>query len=355
MPNGTSKETAAQPAPSISADFLTGSTEIGLDRIRTRLLDLTNRNKLLNYRHTTASSLRVVDVPIDTVFRRLRDNERLAFLPVPESDGEGETPPIAKDYAEELGWNTSFDLERADGIAQTLPVLHFHEQLDTLSRKIASAAKTAIEESGANMLYLVFGFLEWYESDDSKQSHLAPLVVLPVTIERAGGKGKAVETVLEYSGEDVETNLSLVEKMRRDFGLEMPLLEDDDTPESYFKKFAEILRVKKGWSIRRHVTLALLSFGKLLMYRDLDPRTWPADQNIATHPLVRELFEGSKNTDIALAEEYPIDAPELVKDVPHLIRDADSSQHSALVHALRVRIWSLRVRREPESHKRSQT
>jgi hypothetical protein len=100
-------------------------------------------------------------------------------------------------------------------------VLHYQESLDTVSRKIASAAKTAIEESGTNMLYIVFGFLEWYESDDSKQAHLAPLVV-PVTIERAGGKGRAVEAVIEYSGEDVETNLSLVEKMRRDFGLEIP-------------------------------------------------------------------------------------------------------------------------------------
>ena len=71
------------------------------------------------------------------------------------------------------------------------------------------------------------------------------------------------------------------------------------------------------------------------MYRDLDPKTWPAGQSIAQHPLVRELFEGSKNPEIELAEEYPIDAPELVKDVPHLIRDADSSQHSALMHALR--------------------
>jgi uncharacterized protein DUF4011 len=160
MPNGTSRETAEQPAPSISADFLTGSTEIGLDRIRTRLLDLTNRNKLLNYRHTTASSLRVIDVSVDAVFRRLRDNEKLAFLPVPEPDA-GEKP-AAKDYAEELGWNTSFDLDPANGVEQALqalPVLHYHEQLDTLSRKITSAAKTAIEESGANMLYLVFGFL----------------------------------------------------------------------------------------------------------------------------------------------------------------------------------------------------
>jgi hypothetical protein len=336
MQNGAKERAdALGPAPSISADFLTGSTEIGLDRIRTRLLDLTNRNKLLNFRHSPASSLRVVDVPVDAVFRQLRDNEKLAFLPVPEPDvAVGDAPP-AKEYAQELGWNTSFDLGNADDRAQSLPVLLYHEHLDTLSRKIVSAAKTAIEESGTNMLYLVFGFLEWYESDDSNQPHLAPLVVLPVTIERAGGRGRAVQAVLEYSGEDIETNLSLVEKMRRDFGLEIPPLEEDDAPETYFAKFADILELKKNWSIRRHITLALLSFGKLLMYRDLDPKTWPTGQNIAEHPLVRELFEGSKNPEIELAEEFPIDAPEQAKDVPHLIRDADSSQHSALIHALR--------------------
>ncbi len=337
MPDGESREPVEQPAPNISSDFLTGSTEIGLDRIRTRLLDLTNRNKLLNFRHSNVSSLRVVDVSLDSVFARLRDNDKLAFLPVPEPEptdvGDGTT---AKDYAEELGWNTCFDLEEAEvGNAQALPVLHYHEQLDTVSRKIATAARTAIEESGTNMLYLVFGFLEWYESDDSKQPRLAPLVIVPVTIERSGGKGKAVEAVLEYSGEDLETNLSLVEKMRRDFGLEIPVLEDDDVPEAYFERFDEILKVKKSWSIRRQITLALLSFGKLLMYRDLDPKTWPPGQSIAKHPLVRELFEGSKSPNITLAEEYAIDELDLKKDVPHLIRDADSSQHSALIHALR--------------------
>jgi len=248
MQNGAREPTNTS-SPSISADFLTGSTEIGLDRIRTRLLDLTNRNKLLNFRHSPASSLRVVDVPIDTVFRQLRDTEKFGFMPVPEPDAAGGEAPSAKDYADELGWNTSFDLGNSDDRAECLPVLLYHDHLDTLSRKIASAAKTAIEESGANMLYLVFGFLEWYESDDSKQPHLAPLVVLPVSIERTGGRGKAIEAVLEYSGEDVETNLSLVEKMRRDFGLEVPPIEEDDTPEIYFAKFTDILKLKKTWSI----------------------------------------------------------------------------------------------------------
>ena len=340
MPDDASNGQTAPPALNISADFLTGSTDVGLDRIRTRLLDLTNRNKLLNFRHLPASSLRIVSAPIDAVFLRLRDNEKLVFVPVPEPPTTNEfDPPEAQDYAEQLGWYTSYDLQELewddDGALPLLRVLHYPERLDTLSRKIASAARTAIEESGTNMLYLVFGFLEWYESDDSQEPHLAPLVTMPVTLERSGAKGKVVEAFLEYSGEDVDTNLSLVEKMRRHFGVEIPTLEESDTPTSYFERFSEILGIKRRWRIRQQTTLALLSFGKLLMYRDLDPKTWPASQSLSKNPLVRELFEGTKTPNITLAEEYPIDAPELKTEVPHLIRDADSSQHSALVHALR--------------------
>ena len=123
--------------------------------------------------------------------------------------------------------------------------------------------------------------------------------------------------------------------MRRDFGLEIPVWEENDTPEEYFAKFAQILKLKKRWAIRRQITLALLSFGKLLMYRDLDPRNWPKEESIAVHPLVRELFEGSKSSILERAEEYAIDAPDLKNYVPDLILDADSSQHSALIHALR--------------------
>ena len=262
---------------------------------------------------------------------------KLPFSPVPEPGVLIKDGLVPKDHADELGWNTSFDLEETnDSTPDHLPVLHYLDSLDTVSRKIASAAKTVIEESGTNMLYLVFGFLEWYESDDSLQSHLAPLIVVPVRIERIGGKGRTLETVVEYAdGEDVSSNLSLVEKMRRDFGIDIPRLDDEDTPESYFERFRDILDIKPTWKIRPQITLAMLSFGKLLMYRDLDPKNWPKNQNIAKHAIVRELFEGTKNTEIAFADEYSIDAPEVKLDVPPLILDADSSQHSALIHALR--------------------
>jgi hypothetical protein len=44
----------------------------------------------------------------------LRDNEKLSVLAVPEAEIEGGEVPIAKDHADELGWNTSFDLDDDD-------------------------------------------------------------------------------------------------------------------------------------------------------------------------------------------------------------------------------------------------
>jgi hypothetical protein len=118
-------------------------------------------------------------------------------------------------------------MSRHNADSRFLPVLHYVEHLETLTRKVGSAAKTAIEESGTNMLYLTLGFLEWYESDDSRQAHLAPLLTVPVALNRQGTKGKAFEASIEYSGDDIETNLSLVEKMRWDFAIEIRYLRRD--------------------------------------------------------------------------------------------------------------------------------
>ena len=88
------------------------------------------------------------------------------------------------------------------------------------------------------LLHLVFGFLEWRESDDSTQIRQAPLLVVPVFLITPKAKEEDRSIRLQYTGEDLTTNLSLVEKMRRDFGLEMPYIEEGETPEQYFRRFA---------------------------------------------------------------------------------------------------------------------
>jgi hypothetical protein len=352
----------------VSPDFFQGGVEQGLKRMRTRLLDLSSRNRLLNFRHTKKSSLRVVDELPDTLFEALRSLDSLTFAPIPRptplkmeaaprEEGGGTStlddagkrtapavPPVAQ-YAAELGIATSFDLPEPSGdgannprhVDRLIQTLHYPEDLEAILRSIASAARLAIEETGTNMLYLSFGFLEWYESDDSSQLRSAPLVLLPVSLER-GDPDPATRTYpfsIQYSGEDIMANLSLQERLRQDFNIDLPDLTDEVAPEQYWKMLSPLLTQWPRWRLRRQITLCLLSFGKLLMYRDLLPENWPPEHSIRDHGRVNDLFNGVQTDGAAFASsEYDLDDPSLEPQVPNLVDDADSSQHSALIDAL---------------------
>jgi very-short-patch-repair endonuclease/DNA polymerase III delta prime subunit len=273
------------------------------------------------------------------LYSALISGEKLPFVYVPEPTKEeiasfGEKP-AARQYAESLGWEVGFDLERNAGREDVLPVPHYKEDFETLIRKIGTTARTALEESGVNLLHLVFGFLEWRESDDSTQVRHAPLVVVPVALVTPKAREADRSIRLEYKGEDLTTNLSLVEKMRRDFGIEIPALEDDETPEHYFGRFDQLLEEKRDWRICRQISLGLLSFGKLLMYLDLDADRWPAEVPITSHPRLVDIFTGSSVNGLEFASEYELDEEVKRNAVPPLICDADSSQHSALIDAVR--------------------
>jgi hypothetical protein len=300
-----------------------------LDKLRLRLLDITKRNNLISFRHGK-SSVRIVDADHEAIYKELLAGEELPFIFVPEPDKEyvdeiGEKPAPA-DYAKELGWATSVDLVSGQGQTDNLRVLQYQDGLEATLRKIGTTAKTAREESGINLLHVVFGFLEWRESDDSSKVSYAPLLVVPVELVIPKSKDTNRSFRLKYNDEDLTTNLSLVEKMRIDFGLQIPELGEDETPEQYFQRFAPILEQKKDWKIRYHVSLALLSFAKLLMYLDLDSDRW-GNRALDQHPRLLELFAGDSNEGSGLAGEFDIDEEEIKKAAPPLIYDADTLFH----------------------------
>lgn len=337
------------PADNVSQDFFLGDIHNGLERMRRRLLDLTNRNRLLNFRETRSSTLKVVDEIPDLLYKSLLSGREMTFRAVPSpkkhslfDDDEGVKDDV-KAVAEKYGIDPSFELpplsadsnspSHSDNEIQTLC---FPDKLEALLTRISGGARLAIEETGTNMLYLVFGFLEWFDTDQSETRHLAPLLLLPVSLRRgdADPVTKTFRYYISYSGEDIVPNLSLEEKMRADFHIELPSLDEDDTPEKYFVKFDPVCSAKERWTVHRNVTLTLLSFGKLLMYRDLDPTNWPAGTEISNHPRIREFFEGIQADGIAIAKDYDLDEPDLGIEVPRLIDNADSSQHSVVIDAL---------------------
>src|SRR5262245_13960027 len=57
----------------------------GLEKLRSRLLDLSTRNRLLNFPAKPSKQiLRIVDAIPDLVFQKLRNGQELFFNPVPK-------------------------------------------------------------------------------------------------------------------------------------------------------------------------------------------------------------------------------------------------------------------------------
>lgn len=334
-------EYQANDADAIIGEIFSGGITVAeaIERLRTRLLDLSSRNRLLNYRHPKGRSVQIADNPnLNLVFDRLMDSKSVPFRYVPEPDPdsyEGKRPE-AKLHAARLGISTAFEFppnpEGANGHRlHGIQTLLYPADLERQLRKIASEAKTAIEETGSNMLFLVFGFLEFYDSDDSDRAMIAPLLSLPVSLAK-GGLDRDTRTYqysVLHSGEDLAENHTLREKMRRDFILTLPEYEEEEEPESYFALIEQAISKKRRWKVRRQITLGMLSFGKLAIWADLDSKKNPG---LLQSELVKSVFSGGEGGGGLHAEDYRIDEqPEAAQP---LIFDADSSQHSAIIDVL---------------------
>ena len=358
------------PTPSEQSQFHAAddvSPRIGdFETLRRKLLDLTTRNRLLHYSHPRRTSLRVIDELPTFLCERLLAGQQLNFVPVPQptkkqlidsgyieidartGDESNVKPfPRAVEWAKRLGLNTDYELPQpnkrlkdARHFDDKIQTPLYPEELEGQLRSIYGAANLAINETGANILYLALGFLEWYESDDSDIARLAPLILIPVEIER--GKLDKKSGIYLYSIKPFEDeflpNLSLREKLRVDFGLALPEIDPDKSVEDYFKAGRSLIEKQKPrWKVHRYATVGLFNFAKLLLYLDLDPKKWPkGDGNIINHPVIRRFVASSSDESpaAAFALEYDIDGtPEIHKRYP-VIYDADSSQHSALIDAI---------------------
>ncbi|MDE1464900.1 DUF4011 domain-containing anti-phage protein Hhe [Spartinivicinus poritis] len=339
-----------------------------LESVRKKLLDLSSRNSLINYRHSKSNSVRLIDELPDQIYSVLQQGDHsLTFIPVPEpSETEliqagyividrqsGEKVkneyPTEDVWAKRLGLDTGYDLPPADAKLQgaakhqdhQLQTLLYASSLEARLRSIRNKSETAIEESGANVLYLALGFLQWYESPVSDVARLAPLFTLPVRLKR--DKLDKMLGVYRYSidlkDDGLFTNITLSEKLANDFGMILPEVNEDINPEEYFDTIQQtILCAKPRWKVCRYASLVLLDFAKQTMYQDLDPQNWPENHSIQNHNLIRRFFHSVADEEevgiSSYVNEYSIDDIENVHSHFPLIYDADSSQHSALIDAV---------------------
>lgn len=338
-----------------------------LEKLRSRLLDLSARNRLLNFSHARSKRFaRIIDELPDHLFETLTADQSMRFAPVPEpterqliehgylkydeqtgSVSELRKPPTAEVWAQILGMETSYELPKASEVPgekhadDAIQTLYYPVELESRLQILHAQSRLSLDETGANILYLALGFLEWDESVFGKNSvRLAPLMLLPVRLEKGklNPKTATFDYEVVYSGEDILTNLSLREKLRRDFGIALPHITEDLLPEEYFSRVRDtVLEVKPDWKLHRFASLGLFEFGKLMMYLDLEPGK---NHVLLQNNLVQRLIgladsDRSEPGGSGFSSEHSIDdLPDVHQNYP-LIDDADSSQHSALVDVMR--------------------
>ncbi len=294
-----------------------------LNKARQELLDLGLRNPLLNYHTQKARGLDIVREQPVSIFRILvREGKTMSFLPTKEKNEEG-----LFDQPDELSEEDKYANYNDLRLQTPYDSSRLHSRL--LTTYLTS--RTFIEEQGVNALYLAVGMLGWYEADGSQEKRRAPLVLIPVELERAN---TAERFHLNYTGDEIGVNLSLAAKLKSEFGIEMPPFPDSDDLDlpTYFATIETAIESQPRWSVEHEaITLNLFSFAKFLMFRDLDEAIWSEDNKPSNHLLIKALLQdGFSERPLSITEEDHLD-----KQVESLglnqVVDADSSQMLAML------------------------
>lgn len=327
-----------------------------IEQLRERLLDLSNRNRLINFRHPERSrtQVRVVDEVPATLYAGLLSAKAYRFNAIldPKAGTPGPRLPIDQ-VARTQGIEPSYELgTRRDGpqppqhTDSVIQLLHYEADAERRLESMRQEHLTSLQELGVPALHVVFGFLEWVDRAEGTPL-LSPLVLVPVDLERARERGQ-YRHKLTFAAEEPEPNRTLAFRLRRDTGIELPaldaLIENEDL-DAYLTAVENVIAGMPGWRVRRMVTISVLSFARQVMFEDLAATRWRSRGGRASSPLVRTLLTGTEST----PESPPKAAGERE---PLLITDADATQLAAIEEALAGR--NLVVRGPPGTGK-SQT
>ena len=232
----------------------------------------------------------------------------------------------------------STDVEGADQLKNTLLASIGERDLELALKNLHRAARVAMEENGANTLFVVLGMLHWYESPKTETPRLAPLLLMPVDIVRKmGGKYE-----VRMRDEDVVPNTTLIEMMRQQFDVDfsalkhLPMDEHGVDVAACLNLARDAVKDKARWSIEEESVLGLFSFNKFVMWNDLNNGAEKMKQN----PIIQTLVEGKLADELVeqgVKEGEEIDAKKVdVNDEPRTYAvplDVDSSQLEAVIES----------------------
>lgn len=308
---------------------------------KTKLLDLTKRNRAINFKVNKVSTVSIVnEIPAEVYRLLVQENKNFSFAPgesrqsrVPD---ESEQPGLEGEPAMETDVVVDiqvplYEYDRGtledNYLDTTLQTNSSPESLDYSLRRIDEQARSILEEQGVNALFLVLGMLHYYEDKNSDVLIKAPLLLVPVELARRSALHGYKVNVTD---EEVIVNPSLVELLKRDYSITLPSLPTGDSHDiaDFYSGAAAAIRSQPRWKITNEIYLSLFSFQKLVMYKDLERNV----SKIATQELLRQMIDKDGPSYLGLPTELAnIELDEYFTPEQCMqVVDADSSQLRAI-------------------------
>ncbi|MBI4880554.1 MAG: DUF3320 domain-containing protein [Planctomycetes bacterium] len=298
-----------------------------------RLLDLTARNRLLNFR--LDRGVIPLEIPDVAEFEnRLARDVDFEVVPRPDEDpADHRAAAIAEKRVDPEAERRRL-LADLDKHRLHTPITTSH--LIPAAKKIGREARTDLEEGGANTLFAVVGVLRWFEAESSELPRHAPLLLIPAKIAHEPARDRII---LDRADDDAIGNVTLVEKMRLDFGVDLSFLADPPTDDhgvdvpQVLRRAREAIQSRRRWEVREEVYVGLFKFGKFLMWVDLEENKEALLQNSIVNQIakgVRTAASGGPD----VPEERRLDQEVPPAALPTVV-DADSTQLRAVLAALR--------------------
>ena len=247
------------------------------------LLDLSLRNRLLNYTGRGAVPLAVPPGMLAALEDTVNSGGSVTLLPADRLSDVQARRGVRS--GRELTEEQRADLLSTKHAAYTdIPT----ERYTSRMRSLAYRARTIAEETGANHLYLALGTLVWNLDGRDLRS---PVVLVPVV---ASPRSRHGDYRIELDEAGTSTpNYCLLEKLRQVHGLSIPGLaepvEDSagiDLDATFRALRTALAEAGLNYRVEQTASLALLAFAKFRLWKDLDEH-WV---DLARNPLVDHLI-----------------------------------------------------------------
>ncbi len=161
-------------------------------------------------------------------------------------------------------------------------------ELKAVLTNLYRGARTALEENGANSLFIAIGMMKWYVTEKSDQPRYAPVLLLPVNLLRVAGG-----YVVRIREEETILNITLNEFLKQQFKLPVPTLDPLPRDEHgvdvplIFQTIRQTIRSQARWELLEETALGLFSFNKFVMWNDIHTHA----ERLQENPIVESLVQ----------------------------------------------------------------